>query len=156
MNAARALAFAAPRRIVPEATRRGATPSLTDTIAAEMRHDSEWAHPRNREIFRLTRGVRDALDDLACRLVDGRLVDGMGTCMRARLRSALARCGEALVMSRLTRLRELHSESGAHPIEEIPFSEWLDANSATAAQHLDEKPARAVFDDALATATSIP
>ena len=151
MNAVQALAFVARHGIVLEATRRGAIPSLADTIAGETLHGNWWAHPRSREIFAVTRAVRDAPDVLVCRLVDCRI-----TFVHARLWSALYRCADAFAAPRLARLREVHGASGAHRVEEIPFPDWLDADTVMAAQRLDERSARAVLDDALATVTSTP
>ena len=149
MTAAQALAFVKGHGIVLEAAHRGAMPSLADAIAGETLRGNWWAHPRSREIFAATRAVRDAPEVLVCRLVDDRI-----SFVHARLWPALARLADAFAPSRLARLREIHSERGAHQVEEIPFPAWLDAATAAAARDLDETSARMVLDDTLATALS--
>jgi hypothetical protein len=147
MTLAQALAFVERHGIVLEATRRGAIPSLADAIAGETLSGNWWAHPKGKTIFALTRAVRDAPDVLVCRLVDGKI-----SFVHARLWPALARLADRFPQQRLSRLREIHGDSGAHRVEEIAFPAWLDADTLAAARRLDEGTARTALDTLLAVA----
>jgi hypothetical protein len=136
MSPAQAIAFVAEHGIVLEASRRGAIPSLADTIAGETLRGSWWSHPRGRAIFAATRAVRDCADVLVCRLVDGKV-----TFVHARLWPALARLAHRFPPERIARLREVHSQRGAHRVEEIPFPQWLPAEVPAVAARLTDAEA---------------
>ena len=72
MTAAEALAFVRKHGVVLEAA-TGPVPSLASAIAGAPIRGSWWSHAKGREIFKLTRAVRDSPDILVCRLVDGKV-----------------------------------------------------------------------------------
>jgi len=79
MTPAQALSFVERHGIVLEAARHATVANLAETIAGEAIRGSGWSHPRSRELFTITRAVRDASDVLVCRLVDGKI----SSCMHA-------------------------------------------------------------------------
>jgi hypothetical protein len=131
-----ALAFVERRGIVCEAARRGVIPSLVDAIAGEAVRGNWWSHPRSREIFTLTRVVRDAPQVLVCRLVDGRI-----TFVHERLWPALVRAAEWLPHGRIARVHERHSATGKHIIGEMSFPAWVPAQVLAHARRLTEAQA---------------
>jgi hypothetical protein len=138
MSPAQAIAFVERHGVVLEASRRAGVHSLVDAIANEPVKGNWWSHPHSRAIFAVTRAVRDSADVLVCRLVDGRI-----SFVHARLWPALARLAHCFAPERLARLREVHAQSGAHRVEEIPWPQWLPQEIAAQSQRLDEAEARA-------------
>jgi len=135
---ANALAFVERHGIVCEASRRRAIPSLVDEIAGEAVRGNWWSHPRSRAIFAATRAVRDSADVLVCRLVDGKI-----TFLHRQLWTALVRIAVRFDAKQLARLREVHSASGKHVIEEMPFPDWVAAEVFATARQLSEADALA-------------
>jgi hypothetical protein len=119
MTSRRALNLVKKQGVMLEAA-RGPVPNLADLVAGGPRGGSWWTHPRGREIFAVTRSVRDAPDVLVTRLVDGHI-----TYVHRRLWPALVRLSPNLGHPRLARLREVHTKSGAHRIEAQPFPSWV-------------------------------
>ncbi len=119
MTVQRALNMVKKQGVMLEAA-RGPVPNLADLVAGGPRGGSWWAHPRGREIFAITRSVRDAPDVLVTRLVDGRI-----TYVHRRLWAALVRLAPNLTRARLARLREVHTKTGAHRIETQSFPGWV-------------------------------
>jgi len=142
-----ALAFVRRHGIVSESVRRGAIPSLVDAIAGEAVRGNWWSHARSRDIFSLTRGVRDAPEVLVCRLVDGKI-----SFVHERLWPALARLAQQFPPDRLARVRETHTSSGKHALGQTPFPDWLPKSVIAAARKLSEKDARAALHAVLAAA----
>ncbi|MEO6688253.1 MAG: hypothetical protein ABIS07_08130 [Dokdonella sp.] len=140
LSPAQAIAFVVEHGVVLEASRRGAIASLADAIAGEALNGNWWSHPHNRSIFAATRAVRDCSDVLVCRLVDGKI-----SFVHARLWPALARLANRFPAQRLARLKEIHSATGAHRVEEIPFPQWLPNETATQAQQLSDAQACAAL-----------
>jgi hypothetical protein len=112
---------------------RGPVPNLADLVAGWSRRGSWWAHPRGREIFSVTRSVRDASEILVTRLVDGHI-----TYVHRRLWPALVRLAPNLGHARLARLREVHTKSGAHRIVSEPFPGWVTSEVRREAAALTE------------------
>jgi hypothetical protein len=133
---ASALAFVERHGVVCEASRRGGVPSLVDEIAGEAVRGNWWSHPRSRAIFAATRAVRDSADVLVCRLVDGKI-----TFVHRRLWPALARIADEFDPAQLARLHEVHSASGTHVIEEMPFPDWVPADVLPASGKLSKPDA---------------
>ena len=98
---------------------RGPVPNLADVVASGTRVGSWWSHPRGREIFAITRSVRDVPEILVTKLVKGHV-----TYVHRRLWPALARLAPSLGSVRVARIREVHTKSG-HRIVTIPFSKWV-------------------------------
>jgi len=134
-----ALAFVQQHGIVLEAA-RGPVPSLVEAIVGEPVRGNWWAHPRGREIFQLTRTVRDADAVLVCRLVDGKV-----TLVHARLWPALARCAHRFQPAQLARLREEHTAAGRHRVHAAPFPDWVPAAVLDQAAGLGEGVAQALL-----------
>src|SRR2546426_11675907 len=63
-----ALSFVKRNGIVLESA-RGPVPNLAEAVVGGRIRGSWWGHARGKEIFWLTRAVRDSADVLVCRLV---------------------------------------------------------------------------------------
>jgi hypothetical protein len=140
MTAVEALAFVEQHGIVLEAARHRTIPSLAEAAAGEPLRGSWWAHPKGKAIFALTRRVRESPQVLVCRVVDGKI-----SFAHERTWPALARLAARFPADRLARVREIHSDGGAHRVEEIPFPKWLAPETAAAARRLSEADASAVL-----------
>jgi hypothetical protein len=73
---------------------------------------------------------------LVCRLVDGKI-----TYVHRRLWPALVRLSERFPHTRLAQIREVHTVSGKHVVEEIRFPAWVSREVAAQASDLDEESA---------------
>ena len=145
MTAAEALAFVERHGIVLEAARHGAIPSLAEAVAGEPIRGSWWGHPKGRAIFAVTRALRESPAVLTCKLVGGRI-----SFVHERLWPALARLADRFPRERLARVREIHTESGAHRSEETPFPAWLPASAKSASERLSERDAEIALGPLLA------
>ena len=139
MTADEALALVRTRGVVLEAA-HGSGPSLAEVIAGGPLRGGWWSHAKSREIFALTRAIRDSEDVLVCRLVDGKV-----TFVHRRLWPALVRMAPRFPPARLSRLREVHTASGEHAMEEVPFPDWVPAEVGAAAAGLTEETALAAL-----------
>ena len=135
MTPAEALAFVCTHGLVLESG-TGPVPSLVAAIAGEPIRGSWWGHARGREIFAVTRAIRDSPDVLVCRLIDGKI-----TYVHRRLWPALVRLSEQFPDTHLTQIREVHTASGKHLVEESRFPAWVSREVAAQASDLDEKSA---------------
>jgi hypothetical protein len=63
-----AIAFVRRHGVVLEGA-HGPVPTLAEAVAGEQLRGSWWSHRKGRDIFRLTRAVRDSDEVLVCRLV---------------------------------------------------------------------------------------
>ena len=133
MTSAEALAFVNAHGVVLESG-TGPVPALVAAIAGEPIRGSWWAHPRGREIFAITRTIRDCPDVLVCRLIDGKI-----TYAHRRLWPALVRLAERFPRSNLAQIREVHTASGKHEVEETRFPAWVSREVAARASDLDEE-----------------
>ena len=111
----------------------GPCPSFVEAVAGEAISGNWWLHPRSHEIFALTRKIRESDQVLICRLVDGKI-----TYVHRRLWPALVRAAERLDSDRLAWVNEVHTSSGHHETEEIPFPDWVPSEVAEEASRLDE------------------
>jgi hypothetical protein len=132
----KALAFIQRHGVVSESVRRAEIPSLAEAICGEPIRGNWWSHLRSREIFAITRGVREAPRILVCRLVDGKV-----SYVHERLWPALVRAADRFPRARLARVREVHSRSGKHVLEETPFPDWVPAGVVADAKRLTEREA---------------
>ncbi|MBI3402790.1 MAG: hypothetical protein HY048_15340 [Acidobacteria bacterium] len=139
MTSRQALAFIRKHGVVLEAA-RGPAPSLAEAIAGAPIRGHWWSHRKGREIFAVTRAVRDSHDVLVCRLIKGKI-----TFVHRRLWPALVRAADRLPSDGLARVREVHTASGRHVIEKVPFPDWVPASVRAAARKLDRDAARAKF-----------
>lgn len=139
MNAQQALAFV-ERHGVVLASARGKAPALTEAIAGAPIKGSWWGHPEGKRIFAVLSAVQEHDDILVCRLLAGKL-----TLVHRRLWPAVAALAGQLPASTLARVRQVHTASGKHVNEEIPFPQWLPPDAAKAAAGLDPDRARAAL-----------
>jgi len=144
LTSSQALAFVERHGIVCESSRRGDVPGLAEAIVGAPIRGNWWSHPRARDIFALTRAVRDAPQVLVCRLIDGKI-----TFVHERLWPALVRAADHFAPARLARLREVHSASGRHVIETTPFAQWVSSPLQAQAGRVSEAHALASLEPAL-------
>jgi hypothetical protein len=137
MTARQALAHIRRHGVVLEAA-RGPEPSLVEVIAGEPVRGNWWSHPKSREIFAVTRAVRDSDDVLVCRLIRGKI-----TFVHRRMWPALVRAAGRLQTDRLSQVREVHTSSGRHVTKEIAFPDWVPSSVRQAARTLSEEAALA-------------
>ena len=135
MTEADALEFVRTHGVVLESA-SGPVPSLADAIAGGPVGGSWWGHERGREIFKLTRAVRDSADVLVCRLVDGKV-----TYVHRRLWPALVRVADHFPRKGLAKVHEKHTASGKHVNENVAFPDWVPREVVAQARELDEKAA---------------
>jgi len=135
-----ALAFIERHGIVAESARRPGIVCLADAIAGEPIRGNWWSHPQGREIFAITRAVRAVPQILVCKVVDGKI-----SFVHERLWPALVCLAERFPQERLARVRETHTVSGKHVLEQVPFPEWVPAQTTTAARRIPEPEAIAAL-----------
>jgi hypothetical protein len=114
----------------------GPVPSLAVAIAGQPIRGSWWAHARGREIFALTRAVRDCSDVLVCRLVEGKI-----SYVHRRLWPALVRVSKRFPPEHLARIHETHTASGKHVSEQVAFASWVSRELSDQARKLDDRSA---------------
>jgi hypothetical protein len=139
MTSSQALAFIRKHGVVLEAA-QGPVPSLAEAIAGAPVRGSWWSHPKSHEIFAVTRTVRNRGDVLVCRLIKGKI-----TFVHRRLWPALVRAAGRLAPNQLSRVREVHTSTGRHVTEEVPFPNWVPASVLATARTLTEEAALAAF-----------
>jgi hypothetical protein len=86
----------------------------------------------------VTRAVRDSDDVLVCRVIRGKI-----TFVHRRLWPALVRVAERFPPARLAQVREVHTPSGRHVTEEVPFPDWVPSAVRTQARKVSEAAALA-------------
>jgi hypothetical protein len=116
----------------------GPVPSLAEAVSGAPVRGNWWSHPRSHEIFRLGRALRSHPDVLTCRLVQGKI-----SFVHRRLWSALVRLASGFPAARLAAVREIHTPTGAHIVQETPFPKWVPAEVLDKAQKLANAAARA-------------
>ena len=137
MTTRQALAFVRKHGVVLESA-RGPAPSLAEAIVGAPVKGRWWSHPKGRQIFAVTRAVRENDDVLVCRLVLGKI-----TFVHRRMWPALVRVAKDVSMDRLAQLREVHTSSGQHVTKEVAFPDWVPTAVRAAARRLTEEAARA-------------
>jgi hypothetical protein len=139
MNTQQALAFVEEHGVVL-ASARGKVPTLTEAIAGAPIKGSWWGHPEGKRIFAVLSEVQEHDDILVCRLLAGKL-----TLVHRRLWPALAALAGELPADALARVRQVHTATGKHVNEEIPFPRWLPPDAAVDAASMDPDRARAAL-----------
>jgi hypothetical protein len=134
-----ALSFVKRNGIVLESA-RGPLPNLAEAVVGRRIRGSWWAHARGKEIFLLTRAVRDSADVLVCRLVGGKI-----TYVHRRLWPALVRLASKFARRDLAAVREVHTASGRHEERLVPFPRWVPPAVKRAAQRLAVVDAQAAL-----------
>jgi hypothetical protein len=129
-------------------------PSVASIVAGDEVRGSWWGHPRGHEIFALLGRLEDHDDVVFVKLLDGKVTlvhralwpalvgvacarapwqtDGLGASARALLDAvdeggAVRAAGpdaKRLDARLLARVRQVHTESGAHALELTPWSTW--------------------------------
>ena len=136
MTSAQALAFVEKHGIVCESAGHARIPSLAAAIAGGPISGNWWSHPRSKEIFAITRAVRDSAHILVCRVVDGKI-----SFVHRRIWPALVRAEKHFPRRNLVRVHEVHSASGRHVLDETPFPDWVTEKTMTAAKRMSEADA---------------
>jgi len=131
-----ALAFVRRNGIVLEGG-RGPVPNLAEAVAGGPIRGSWWGHAKGKQIFWLTRAVRDAPDVLVCRLVGGKV-----TYVHRRLWPAIVRLAKAFGRPNLAALREVHTRGGRHKLQLMPFPRWVPPAVQRQARRLSEADAK--------------
>ncbi|MFQ6615175.1 MAG: hypothetical protein ACE5HZ_00205 [Fidelibacterota bacterium] len=140
MNEPEALAFVDKHGVVTESA-RSFVPSLAEQVAGGPIVGSWWDHTKGHEIFNLTRALRRSSDILVCRLVDGKI-----TYVHRRLWPHLVRIAGKLDPERISAVREFHTSSGKHAVEETPFPDWVPEDVRIEARALSEEEAREILE----------
>ena len=112
-------------------TAKGPVPTLAHAVAGEPIRGSWWSHPKAHAIHAATLQARDSGDVLTCRIVRGKV-----TLVHKRLWPALVRIACHLPVERLASIREIHTPSGAHRVEEEPYPKWISSDVKRASQLL--------------------
>ncbi|TLY27407.1 MAG: hypothetical protein E6K56_11505 [Ignavibacteria bacterium] len=119
---------------------RGPVPNIAEWIAKERIKGSWWGHPTGKQIFLITRKLRDSQKILVCRLVDGKL-----TFVHRRLWPTLLRLAHRFPKRRLAAVSEIHTQQGKHEIIEVPLAEWVPKGVLKEAHTMDESHAIAML-----------
>jgi hypothetical protein len=138
-----AIAWVKKRGITVESA-RATVPSFAQMVAGEPLRGSWWAHPKSKDIFRLSRAVRDSPDVLVCRLVDGRI-----TYVHRRLWPALVALAARFSKLTLAAIKEVHTPAGKHKVLLIPFPVWVPNEVLRASRKLTKKTAAAQLEHIL-------
>ena len=139
MNSAAALSFVRRQGVVLESA-HGPVPNLAETVVGAPIRGSWWGHAKGKEIFWLTRAVRNSNQVLVCRLLRGKI-----TYVHRRLWPALVRLAHSFRRPDLAALREVHTARGAHTLRLVPFPRWVPAAVKRRARELTEGKARAAL-----------
>src|SRR6266576_3363908 len=135
MQAKQAIAWMKKCGIAVESA-RASVPSLAHVVAGEPIRGSWWAHPKGKDIFRLSRVIRRSPDVLVCRLVDGKI-----TYVHRRMWPALVSLAERFSKQRLSALKEVHTPAGKHKLLVTPFPDWVPQEVLRTGRQLTEKKA---------------
>jgi hypothetical protein len=119
---------------------KGLVPNLADAVAGETVRGNWWSHPKGRQIFALTRFIRESANVLVCRLVENKV-----TYVHRRLWPALVRLSAELGLRKLDAIREEHTVSGAHKVKIVRFPKWVPPEVRAAASRLSRKRACALL-----------
>jgi hypothetical protein len=134
-RAAQTLAFVAQHGVVL-ASARGAAPRLIDAIAGEVIAGNWWSYPQANTIYNVLTEVQASEDILVCRLLGGKI-----TLVHRRLWPALVRAADTFAPQRIARVREEHTASGRHVVQETPFPQWVPVDVLQQSQALSEEQA---------------
>jgi hypothetical protein len=130
MSPREALAFVERHGVVLQAA-RGPVPSLAEAIAGGPIRGSWWGHPRGHDIFRAAEAIAESPDVLVCKLVDDKV-----TYVHRRLWAPLVKLSARFRRSRLAKIWEEHTPSGAHRARRLAFPAWVPADVRKEARRL--------------------
>ncbi len=135
MSPGQAILFIKKHGVVLESA-HGSVPNLAETVTGKRIHGSWWTDPKARDIFRLTRAVRDSGDILVCRLVSGKI-----TFVHRRVWPALVRLANQFGAKSLGRIREVHTPRGKHELHILSYPRWVPADVKISARKISETEA---------------
>ena len=135
MSPDQAIKFVKKHGVVLESA-HGPVSNLAETIAKKRMRGSWWADEKGREIFRLTRAVRNSSDILVCRLINGKV-----TYVHRRLWPALVRLASRFDARRLAMIQEVHTSRGEHELRVTPFPRWVPQGTRSLAHRMSEREA---------------
>ena len=141
-----ALAFVRDHGVVLQAA-RGPVPSLAEAIAGGPIRGSWWGHAKGHEIFRLAEAVADSGEVLVCKLIDDKI-----TYVHRLLWPALVKLAARFPKGRLAKVRNEHTESGAHRLRREAFPGWVPKEVMREAKALSVPEAEAMLRPVLALA----
>jgi hypothetical protein len=139
MTSNAALRFIRKHGIVLESA-RGPVPSLAEAIVGKPIRGGWWGHPKGKEIFWVTRAVRDSPEVAVCRLVRGKV-----TYVHRRLWPAVYKLSRDFSRKNLGAFREVHTARGEHEIAIVPFPRWVPATARRQARRLSREDAQAAL-----------
>ena len=96
-----------------------------------------WSHPKAKEIFLLSRAVRESREVLVCRVIGGKV-----TYVHRRLWPALVLLAGHFPGKNLAAIAEKHTAAGRHELLVTPFPDWVPDTVRRAARALTEARAR--------------
>ena len=114
----------------------GRVPNLAETVAKRHIRGSWWSDEKGREIFRLTRAVRNSSEILVCRVINGKV-----TYVHRRLWPALVRLASRFDLKRLAKIKEVHTSRGEHELNITPFPRWVPPGMRSLARRMSEREA---------------
>ncbi len=143
----------------------GPVPSLAEAVAGGPIRGSGWGHAQGREIFAVTRAVRDCPDVLVCRLVDGKITYVHRRLWPALVRlakrfphqflqpqldrySSLGRGSSSLTLPSAKSDAVMVTPAGSSPIALPSPSNWPSSNRSVPYQRCAALPSRAAIDSA--------
>jgi hypothetical protein len=130
-----AIRFVRCRGVVLESA-RGEDSSLAEYIAGGPISGNWWSHAKGREIFRITRMLRESRAVLVCGLAGGRI-----TYIHRRLWPHFVRAAHRFPPKALDQIVEVHTQSGRHQREDVPFPEWVPESVLRSVRTLSESRA---------------
>ena len=125
------------RRGIALESARGPVASLAEAVAGGPIRGSWWGHAKGKQIFWLTRAVRDSPEVLVCRLMGGKV-----TYVHRRLWPAVVRLAHIFGRRNLAALREVHTSRGHHKLQAVPFPRWVPPAVKRQARRLSEADAK--------------
>jgi hypothetical protein len=125
---------------------RGPIPNVAELVVGERIKGSWWAHPKSHEIFNALGHLDDSPDVVRLRLVNGKV-----TLVHRRVWPALVRLADRFTPKQLAALREQHTVSGAHKVQEQPFPDRAPDDVLRASEQLSVEQALAQLPECLRT-----
>jgi hypothetical protein len=107
---------------------RGPLPNVAEIVAGEPLRGSWWSHPQSHAIYAAINSLAGSPDVVRTRLVNGKV-----TLVHRRVWPALVRVADRFPPERLAAIREEHTRTGAHRVQEQPFPDWVPDDDVRAA-----------------------
>jgi len=134
-----AIAFVEHHGVVLQAA-HGSVPNLAEAIVGGRIRGSWWAHPKGKQIFRVTAAVSEDPDVLVCKLIEGKI-----TYVHRRLWPALIKLAGRFPKQQLARVWDEHTPTGAHRSRQLAFPGWVPAETMKEAAALSVPQAEAIL-----------